>query len=191
MTIEPLTPNLRIAIVVLFLVLLLAILDLTHVKDQIGLHYIQQEIRGHSIEGLLVFILLFALGNLIHIPGWLFLAAAVVTLGKTEGGIVTYIAASISCGITFFIIRYLGKNSLQQINNELIVSMIKKLHSRPIVIIAVLRLLFQTMPTLNYALAMSGIPFRKYMFGTLLGLPLPIAVYCVFFDYLARVLKLV
>lgn len=188
---EPLTPNQRITVVVLFLVLLLAILDLTHVKDQISVHYLQQEIRGHSFEGLLIFILLFSLGNLIHIPGWLFLAAAVITLGKTEGGIVTYIAASISCGITFFMIRYLGKNSLQQVNNKLIVSMIENLHSRPIVIIAVLRLLFQTMPALNYAIAMSGVPFRKYIIGTLLGLPLPIALYCVFFDYLARVLKLV
>jgi hypothetical protein len=29
------------------------------------------------------------------------------------------------------------------------------------------------------------------MLGTLLGLPLPIALYCIFFDTLARLLKLV
>ena len=42
----------------------------------------------------------------------------------------------------------------------------------------------QTLPALNYALALSGLRLRHYVLGTLLGLPLPIAVYCVFFDYL-------
>jgi uncharacterized membrane protein YdjX (TVP38/TMEM64 family) len=51
-------------------------------------------------------------------------------------------------------------------------------------------MLFQTVPALNYTLAMSGIRFRDYLIGTLLGLPIPIALYCVFFDYLAKVLKI-
>jgi uncharacterized membrane protein YdjX (TVP38/TMEM64 family) len=49
---------------------------------------------------------------------------------------------------------------------------------------------FQTAPPLNYALAMSGIKFRRYLLGTLLGLPPPIFLYCVFFDCLAQWLKL-
>jgi hypothetical protein len=64
-----------------------------------------------------------------------------------------------------------------------------QLDARPVVSIVVLRVLLQTVPALNYALAMSGVKFRDYLVGTLLGLPLPIALYCVFFDYLARVLK--
>ncbi|SBT04081.1 SNARE associated Golgi protein (fragment) [Candidatus Accumulibacter aalborgensis] len=53
-----------------------------------------------------------------------------------------------------------------------------------------LRILLQTVPALNYALAMSGIRFRAYMIGTLLGPPLPIAAYCLFFDFLAEILHL-
>jgi uncharacterized membrane protein YdjX (TVP38/TMEM64 family) len=37
---------------------------------------------------------------------------------------------------------------------------------------------------------MSGVRFRPYLTGTLLGLPLPILLYCLFFDYLAKALKL-
>jgi len=51
-------------------------------------------------------------------------------------------------------------------------------------------MLFQTVPPLNYALAMSGIRFRDYLVGTLLGLPLPIMAYCLFFDYLSIQLHL-
>jgi len=50
--------------------------------------------------------------------------------------------------------------------------------------------LFQTAPAVNYALAMSGIRFRSYLIGTLIGLPLPIAAYCIFFDVLATRLGL-
>jgi uncharacterized membrane protein YdjX (TVP38/TMEM64 family) len=46
-------------------------------------------------------------------------------------------------------------------------------------------------PALNYALALSGVRFRTYLLGTLLGLPLPIALYCLFFDYLAMLLNTV
>jgi uncharacterized membrane protein YdjX (TVP38/TMEM64 family) len=50
--------------------------------------------------------------------------------------------------------------------------------------VVILRTVFQTLPTLNYALALSGMRLRDYFLGTLIGLPLPIAVYCLFFDYL-------
>jgi hypothetical protein len=66
-----------------------------------------------------------------------------------------------------------------------------RLDFRPIVSIVLLRMAFQTVPALNYALAMSGVRFRSYLIGTLLGLPLPILLYCLFFDYLAKALKLV
>jgi hypothetical protein len=37
---------------------------------------------------------------------------------------------------------------------------------------------------------MSGIRFRHYIFGTLLGLPVPIALYCLFFDYVWHALHM-
>ncbi len=49
---------------------------------------------------------------------------------------------------------------------------------------------FATSYIASNALAMSGVRFRAYLLGTLLGLPLPIAVYCLFFDSLAQTLNL-
>ena len=54
-----------------------------------------------------------------------------------------------------------------------------------------LRVLMQTAPALSYTLALSGVKFRDYLIGSLVGLPLPIALYCIFFDYLARSLRIV
>ncbi|NDP48920.1 MAG: VTT domain-containing protein [Sulfuriferula multivorans] len=181
----------RLIAVVLFLVLLFALFDLSGARAHFSLGFLQQVIREHQTSGLLIFVLAFALGNLIQIPGWVFLAAAVLTLGELSGGMATFIAASISCIVTFFTIRLVGGNALRQLDSTLAANLLSRLDAHPISSIMLLRILFQTLPALNYTLAMSGVRFRPYLIGTLLGLPLPIAVYCVFFDSLAKALKIV
>ena len=77
--------------------LLFAIFELSGVRDHFNLEFIRDLILHHRLSGLALFVVLFSLGNLIQIPGWIFLAAAVLTLGRMWGGIVTYVAAVVSC----------------------------------------------------------------------------------------------
>ena len=186
---SPMRVPIRLIAVVLFLLLLYAVFELSGLRAHFNLEFLQQTIRQHQVSGLLVFVLGFTLGNLIQIPGWLFLAAAVLTLGQFWGGLATYIAAGVSCVITFFTIRFVGGDALEKLDNTVAVNLLARLHAHPIRNILLLRLLFQTLPALNYTLAMSGVRFRDYLVGTLLGLPIPIALYCVFFDYLAMALN--
>ena len=180
----------RLFAVVLFLALLFAVFELSGLRAHFNLEFLRQQIIAHQFEGLLIFILLFSLGNLIQIPGWIFLAAAVLALGRAHGGLATYVAAMVSCVITFFVIRYVGRDALRQLDSPLTSRMLRHLDDRPLRSVVLARILFQTAPPLNYALAMSGVRFREYFLATLLGLPLPIFLYCVFFDYLEQWLKL-
>lgn len=180
----------RLFFVILFLALLFTVFEMSGLRAHFNLEFLRQQIAAHQLGGLLVFILLFSLGNLIQIPGWIFLAAAVLALGRTNGGLVTYVAAIVSCVMTFLLIRFVGGDALRQLDNPLITRILSHLDERPIRSVVFARTLFQTAPPLNYALAMSGIKFRQYLSGTLLGLPLPIFLYCVFFDYLEQWLKL-
>jgi uncharacterized membrane protein YdjX (TVP38/TMEM64 family) len=183
-------PNKRLLAVVLFLGVLLAAFELSGLREHFNLGFLQHQIAENRIRGLLIFVLLFSLGNLIQIPGWIFLAAAVLTLGKSWGGVATYVAACISCVMTFLTIRLVGGDALRQLKIKTAIRLLGQLDARPIRSVALLRVLFQTLPALNYALALSGIKFRQHLTGTLLGLPLPIALYCLFFDYLAMMLKI-
>jgi uncharacterized membrane protein YdjX (TVP38/TMEM64 family) len=184
-------PHKRLIAVVLLLFLLFALFELSGLRAHFNLATLQQTIRNNLASGLLIFVLGFVLGNLVQIPGWVFLAAAVLTLGEFWGGVVTYLAACISCIVTFFSIRFVGGNALRQLDNKVAVNLLSRLDANPVKSIVLLRILFQTVPALNYTLAMTGVRFRAYLVGTLLGLPFPIAMYCVFFDYLARALKIV
>jgi len=172
----------------LFLGVLLMVFQVSGLRDHFSLAFIRELILQHRVGGLVLFVLLFSLGNLIQVPGWVFLAAAVITLGRVWGGAVTYAAAVTSCAFTFVTIRALGGDALRLLENRVAVSILRRLDTYPVASVALLRLLFQTAPALNYALAMSGIGFRGYLIGTLAGLPIPIALYCIFFDILANVL---
>lgn len=178
----------RLIAVILFLLIAFAFFELSGLRAHFNLGFLRQMLLDHKVGGLLIFIVLFTLGNLIQIPGWIFLAAAVLALGKLWGGVATYVAACVSCVVIFFTIRFLGGDALRKLDSGVAVRLLRHLDAHPVRNILLLRMLFQTVPALNYALAMSGVPFRAYLIGTLLGLPLPIAAYCVFFDYLAKVL---
>ncbi len=180
----------RLWAVAAFLGLLLALFQLSGLRDNFSLAYLHQKFLDNEASGLLIFIALFALGNLVQIPGWIFLAAAVLALGQAWGGVVTYIAAVASCAFTFWVIRLIGGDALRQLDGKWATRLLARLDAHPIASIVVLRMLLQTVPALNYALAMSGVKFSSYLIGTLLGLPLPIFVYCVFFEYLAKALHI-
>ena len=187
---HPMHPIKKILLVCLFLALLFALFQFSGLRGHFNLHFLQQKIDDNKITGLMIFILLFSLGNLIQIPGWVFLAAAVLTLGKAWGAVATYTAAITSCVITYFIIRFIGGNALRQIKSRIAAHLLARLDRHPVWNVILLRTLFQTVPALNYALAVSGIKFREYLIGTLLGLPLPIVLYCIFFDYMGKIFRI-
>jgi uncharacterized membrane protein YdjX (TVP38/TMEM64 family) len=175
----------RLLAVVLFLVIVAALFEIFGLRDHFTLSSVREVILQHRVGGLIVFVALFALGNLIQIPGLVFLAAAVLTMGSLWGGIATYIAAVVSCLFTFVAIRAIGGDALRLLTNRVAVRILRELDAHPVGSVALLRVLFQTAPVLNSALAMSGIRLRSYVIGTLVGLPVPIALYCIFFDALA------
>ena len=172
--------------VIAFLALLLAVFQLSGLRDNFNLAFLHQKFLDNEVTGLLIFVALFALGNLLQIPGWIFLAAAVLSLGEAWGGVATYLGAMVSCVFTFWVIRLVGNDALRQISGKWSGRLLRRLDAHPVQSIVFLRILLQTLPALNYALALSGVRFRSYLIGTALGLPLPIALYCIFFDYLAR-----
>jgi uncharacterized membrane protein YdjX (TVP38/TMEM64 family) len=167
-----------------FVVLVVVLEQTLGLREHLNVQYLQQQLHGHLVTALVLFVTLFAVANMLHLPGWIFLAAAVYAFGRLDGGVLTYVAASVSCVTTFVLIRLLGGNMSARLNHRFAVRLLAQLHAHPVRNVVILRTALQTLPTLNYALALSGMRLRDYVLGTLLGLPLPIAVYCLFFDYL-------
>ena len=178
--------RLRLGLALIFLVLLWVVFDRLGLRSQISVAVLRQSFEQHLLIGLATYALLFAIGNLVHIPGWVFLAAAVLALGRSWGALATYIAACLSCMTTFLVVRMVGANALRAMNGRAARWLFARLDAHPVRSVLLLRLMFQTLPALNCALALSGVSLSAYMLGTVLGLPLPILAMTVFFDALAR-----
>ena len=158
--------------------------ELTGLRASFSLSSIKALFSENLVLGIIFFCLAFSLGNLLYIPGWIFLIAAVLALGKEWGGVATYIAAIISATIIYFFIDLLGRGALRGFDSKFADTIFSKIDKHPILCVATLRLIFQTAPPLNYALAMSQIKFRHYLIGTIIGLPIPIIAYCYFFEFI-------
>jgi uncharacterized membrane protein YdjX (TVP38/TMEM64 family) len=167
-----------------FLLVLAVLAQVTGLRSQLTVQVLQDRLHANPWTGLALFVLAFCVGNILQVPGWIFLAAAVFAFGRVQGGLVTYVAACLSCLFTFAAIRLVGGNVAATLKSPIAQRLLAQLHAHPLRNVLILRTLFQTLPALNYALALSGLRLRHYVLGTLLGLPLPIAVYCVFFDVL-------
>lgn len=178
----------QLLLVIAFLAIVFATAELSGLREHFSLTTLHDMLVRHQFIGLGIFVLLFSLGNLIQIPGWIFLGAAVLALGRVWGGLATYTAAVVSCAVTFHAIRFIGGDALRRLDSKIAQRLLAQLDAHPVRSIVVLRMLFQTLPALNYALALSGVGFRRYLLGTLIGLPLPIAVYCLLFDYLGMLI---
>lgn len=175
--------HLRLIAVLLFFGVLFSVFELSGLRSHFSLDFLKSQIHEHVLGGLAIYVLLFCLANLIQIPGLIFLAAAVLALGTVMGGLATYLAASISCVVMFLVIRGIGGDALRQLDNRLALRIFRRLDTRPVPSVGLLRMLFQTFPQVNYALALSGVKFRHHLAGTLLGLPVPIAILAVLLDF--------
>ncbi|WNM57082.1 TVP38/TMEM64 family protein [Candidatus Nitrospira allomarina] len=172
----------KLLYIIAFFLLLYVIVTLTGLRSHLSPDVIQSLFFAYPVWGLVLFCLAFSFGNLLYVPGWIFLVGAVFALGKEWGGVATLLAAMRSSTISFLLIRAVGGTALRSFNHRWADRVFAHLDERPILSVAFLRLLFQTLPALNYALALADIRFRDYLVGTAVGLPLPIFLYCYFFE---------
>lgn len=169
--------HLRMLVLLALVGVALVALRTTDVGELFSPEHLRNRLAEHRSGGLLLFVALFALGNLMHVPGLVFMAAAVLVLGPLAGGLVTYLAAVTSCLVTFAVVRCVGGDAIQRLEHPWAVRIVRGLHRRPIRNMVLLRTVLQTLPALNYSLALSGVGFARYLVGTLIGLPLPITVH--------------
>jgi uncharacterized membrane protein YdjX (TVP38/TMEM64 family) len=176
----------KLSLVILFFIILFVIAEFTGIRNNFTISYIQTLFLNNLIISSLLFITLFSLANLIQIPGWIFLVASITSLGKIHGPILTYISAVTACIVSYLLVGQLGGNALQRIDNNFLKKTLKNLNSAPLKNMITLRIIFQTFPPLNYSLALSGVKLRDYTIACIIGLPFPILILTIFFEFIFK-----
>jgi uncharacterized membrane protein YdjX (TVP38/TMEM64 family) len=84
------------------------------------------------------------------------------------------------------VIRAIGGQAFVQIKRPFIERALVFLESRPIMTVAILRLIFWMAPPLNYALAMTPVKLRDYVIGSAVGLAAPVVCAALFFEWVVE-----
>jgi uncharacterized membrane protein YdjX (TVP38/TMEM64 family) len=147
------------------------LLDEQHVDDMVA---------AAGAWGVFLYLGLFALGELVHVPGLVFVGAAVVAYGRLPGLGLAFVGAFLSATVGFFFARAVAGRPLTHARRRLFRWVLHRLEQHPVRVIALLRVIFFMAPVLNYALGMTSVRYRSYALGTALGL-VPAVVASVFF----------
>jgi uncharacterized membrane protein YdjX (TVP38/TMEM64 family) len=167
----------RIVRIVLLAVVLAGLLVVRYATG-IGGEFSVDRIRELTLHagwwGVLLFVAAFAVGELLHVPGLVFVVAAVMVWGRLTGGLVAMLGAVISVSFSFAVVRAIGGQPLGTIRNARIRAILARIDRRPIATVTLLRLLLFMAPPVNYALALSPVRYRDYLVGSALGLAVPV-----------------
>lgn len=172
----------RLGILALVLVAIAAVASAAGVQEYLTPDRLRALLLGAGLCGVLSFLAAFAAGNLIQIPGWLFVSAGVVAWGGLAGGALALLGALLAVTVTFIVVRVIGGKAPEGKRRPLFEKLLGGLERRPVRTIVILRALFWMAPPLNYALALSRVRFRDYLVGSAMGLALPVAAMAVFVE---------
>lgn len=174
----------RAAIVMLVLVGIFVVAAVSGAFDGVDPETVRAAVQSAGAWGVLLFVVGFALGELVHIPGMVFVAGGVLAYGQLGGFAVGLLGAVFSVTVSFWLVRTFGGQALEKIRWPIVRRLLAKLDARPVRTIILLRTLLWLAPALNFALAMTKVRFRDYLLGSTLGLLAPVAGMAFFFETL-------
>lgn len=118
------------------------------------------------------FIVAFALGELVHLPGTVFVVLARAAFGPVGGLLLAYVGGVIAVTAPFLVARGLRRQRERawQPRWRWVARALERVEQYPVRSVVVLRLVLWLSPPLDYALAFTSIRTRDYVIGSALGL---------------------
>ena len=170
------TRVLRLAILAAVIVALVVVRFTTSFGASLSTARVRDLVQHAGAVGVGLFIVAFAVGELLHVPGMVFVAAAVLAWGRVAGGAVSYVGAQVSVSFGFFVVRAIGGQPLEAITQPRVRALLARLDRQPVLTVALLRLFLWLAPAVNYGLALSSVRYRDFAIGSAIGLVIPVAV---------------
>ena len=165
----------RLALLAVLLVGVYVIGHVTGFTGGLTVDGIREWMRVAGVGGFAVFVAIFCVGQLLYIPGFVFVMVSGLAYGPLWGSLASVIAATISVAVSFVIVRTIGGQPLKDldIKRPFLQKPLDHLEERPIRSMIIIRLFLWAIPPVNYTLAMSSVTFRDYMIAAVIGMTPP------------------
>jgi uncharacterized membrane protein YdjX (TVP38/TMEM64 family) len=139
--------------------------------------------------GIVLFVAIFSIGQLLHIPGLVFVAAAMMVYNLAWGMAASLLGALVAVTVSFIVVRTVGGHALAKLETPWVCRVLGYLEARPILTVALLRVVLWMTPTLNYTLALTRLRLRDYVLGSAIGLAGPIIGWSLAFHWMLDTLQ--
>jgi uncharacterized membrane protein YdjX (TVP38/TMEM64 family) len=150
---------------------------------------VQRELLALGYLAPPLFLLVMAAGELLHLPGMVFVVVARVVFGPSVGFALGYAGAVFAVTLSFVVARQLvaaarSTDEPWRPRWQFLRRALDRLERRPVQTIALLRMVLWLAPPLSYALASSRIGVRDHLLGSAIGLVAPVAAVVFLSGYL-------
>lgn len=135
---------------------------------------IREVVQQAGIWGVFIFFAIFICGHLLHLPGLIFITGGAVAFGSFWGGILSLIAATLAICINFVLIRRIGGQPFQELDNAYLRRALDGVDEHPVVTVVIFRLIGFTAAWISVMFALSNVRFRDHLVGSIIGMAPPV-----------------
>ena len=154
------------------------------IRPYFSIEYLRAVTGESGVVGMAAFVALYTGGYLLQIPGLPFVLVALLAWGPWLGSLVAFLGSIAATTASFWTFRSVGGSPLDGIEHDWARKALDHIDDHPIRTVALLRAVFYVNPVINLPLVLSGVRFRDYLIGSILGFGVPLTTIALLMDLL-------
>lgn len=160
----------KAAIFAAFIAAAIALVRFTPVQDYLTAEALSRVLAGAGLWAPLAFILIYAIGVCLFVPGSILTGLGAVIFGAYWGFVYVWVGAMIGAAAAFFIGRTLGRDFAASLIGDRLRKYDDSIERNGFAAVLYLRLIYFPFTPLNFGLGLTRVHFRDYFFGTGVGI---------------------
>ena len=174
-------------IFICFIVACIIIIRFTPAKDYINIKTLSSLIDGAGAWAPVVYMLVYAVGVCIFLPGTLLTGIGAAVFGPYYGFIYVWIGAMLGSSAAFYIGRTLGRDYAASIIGEKLKKYDTAIEKNGFATVLYLRLVYFPFTPMNFGMGITKVNFSDYFWGTGLGIIVGTFIFTFFIGTLKEV----
>jgi uncharacterized membrane protein YdjX (TVP38/TMEM64 family) len=160
----------KAVILLMFIVAAVVMVRFTGVREFLSAARLGALLAAAGIWAPLAFILIYAVGVCLFIPGTLLTALGAAIYGPYWGFIYVWVAAMLGAAGAFLIGRYLGREFAASLIGDRLKKYDEAIERNGFATVLYLRLVYFPFTAMNFGMGLTKVGYRDYLWGTGLGI---------------------
>jgi len=160
----------KAAVLVAFIAAAIALVRFSPLSDYLTADGLGRFLAGAGIWAPLVYIVVYAVGVCLFVPGSVLTGIGAVIFGAYWGFLYVWIGAMIGASVAFLVGRTLGREFAASLVGDRLRKYDDVIERRGFATVLYLRLIYFPFTPMNFGMGLTKVHFRDYFFGTGLGI---------------------